>query len=1021
MARSSTGHKLIVELGSRESLDPLLCGSKAANLARLRRAGFPVPPGFVITTEARRTDPVPSAEIERAYRKISLDKTKSAVRSSATAEDLPGLSFAGQYDSFLNISSLDELMAAIGRCRNSLNSERAQAYLRRSGLAPESAEMAVVVQQMIPADVSGVIFTANPLNGLRCQLLVNAVRGTGEAMVSGKTQPVQVVIEKSGLATSAGQASLLSARMEKDLAKTAVRIERFFGGPQDVEFAFAGDRLHVLQARPATALPEPKLPYPVIWGNRTNRKILDRATIFWSNWNTRENMPYPLKPMSWSFLNDLLFPAIFRVMFGTRPGSPLYRHSFVIDLVNGRAYWNMNRLYGHPFFGAMLGPIIKHIDNEAGRLFNGLLRGGRLVPQKPRISSLRLAWEWLVALKTWAGFPWFTGIAAIEKKCQAYWRRADGYNSFPMEGLSNLELLRRAREFGYETAGVAFPLLMVAGKALWGMALVERLASRWKDLNLDLLLAGIPGNKTTEGALELFRLSEMPPEVREVFVRWPGKDFRVLEADLGAGTQGREYLGRVGSFLDRHGHRGLKDLDFGYPSWGEDRTYVYQMIKGYLAFGSGEKNPIQNYEESKQRRLALTAEIERRLSRNFLGSLKASLFRFGLKLAQDHFPLRENEKYYGLRCYPGSRRIVLEIGRRYAAAGLLEAAADIFFLTVPEVEEMELSTAESAKDVRDKVKERKLEWKAQIDARPPFVVRSDGLETEPAEEREAEPGVLRGVPASPGVVKGKARLIREPSEAYRFQKGEILVAPYTEPGWAPLFLLAKAMVMEVGGAVCHGAIVAREYGIPAVVGARGAMSSIKDGQIITVDGTSGEVRLDPEVSRIVLKGKRVVLRPPSLEDLPYIRSLWADPATMKDVGGVVLRTEEQMHAWFRRMVDPGSDTDSYFLIVPKNGAPAGEASFHRYDHRTKTAELNVKVQARHRGRGYGPESVRLLLGHFFGEFGGEAMEDPVASGNAGGQRMLERLGFRRGGTADGAVVLLMDKESFFASGKKREG
>jgi pyruvate,water dikinase len=809
--------------------------------------------------------------------------------------------------------------------------------------------------------------------------------------------------------------------MVRGLASTAQGIERLFGSPQDIEFAFADGRLHILQSRPISALPEPRLPYPIIWGNRTNRELLGRATVFWSNWNTRENMPYPLKPMSWSFLNDLLFPAIFRVMFGTRPDSPLYRHSFVIDLVNGRAYWNMNRLYGHPFFGAMLGPIIKHIDNEAGSLFNGLLRGGRLVPQKPRISSLRLAWEWLVALKTWAGFPWFTGIGAIETKCRAYWRRADGYNSFPLEGLSNLELLRRAREFGYETARTAFPLLMVAGKALWGMLIIEKLTRRWKDLNLDLLLAGIPGNKTTEGALELFGLSEMPPEVREVFVRWPGKDFRALEEELGDGAPGRQFLGRVASFLDRHGHRGLKDLDFGYPSWGEDRTYVYQMIKSYLDYGPGEKDPIAQYEESKQRRLALTAEIERRLSTLFTGPLRVRLFRFGLKLAQDHFPLRENEKYYGLRCFPGSRRIVLEIGRRYREAGLLEDAADIFFLTVPEVEEMELSTAESAKDVRDKVKERKLEWKAQIDARPPFVVRSDGLETEPAEEREAEPGVLRGVPASPGVVKGKARIIREPSEAHRLRKGEILVAPYTEPGWAPLFLLARALVMEVGGAVCHGAIVAREYGIPAVVGARGAMSSIKDGQEIMVDGSSGEVRLDPEVSRIVLKGKRVVLRPPSLEDLPYIRSLWADPETMKDVGGVVPRTEEQMEAWFRRMVDPGSDTDSYFLIVPKNSAPVGEASFHRYDPRTRKAELNVKVQAGHRGQGYGPEAVRLLLGHFFGEFGGEVMLDPVAAGNTGGQRMLERLGFRRTGTAAGAVVLLMDKESFYATGRKREG
>ncbi len=830
----------IVELGSKESLDAFLCGAKAASLARLKRAGFPVPPGFIVTTEAFETGPPPAVDIERAWSKLPSSKAKVAVRSSATAEDLPNASFAGQYESYLNIDTIEKLLRAAELCRSSLGSDRVRIYLKKNGIDPRSVKMAVLVQEMVAAELSGVIFTANPLNGIKCQMLANIARGGGEALVSGRTEPEQLVLEKASGALISGRPGVLDKVMLCRLGRCARQIEKHFGSPQDIEFAFSRGRLHILQSRPITFLPEPRLPYPVIWGKDTNRQAADEATIYWSNWNTRENMPYPLKPLSWSFLNDLLFPAIFKVMFGTDTDSPLYDHSFIVDLVNGRAYWNMNRLYGHPFFGAMLGPIIKHIDSEAGILFEGLLKEGKLVILKPKISLLRLGREWLKAVRTWVGFPWLASIASIENRCREYWRLADGYNSFPLDGLSNLELLRRARQFGYVTAQAAFPLLMVAGKALWGMRLVERLAWRWKDLNLDHLMAGIPGNKTTEGALELFRLSQMPDEVRRTFEGWNGRDFRKLEEELGSSLLGRECLGRVAAFLKRHGHRGLKDLDFGYPSWGEDRTYVYQLIKGYLDYEPGEKNPLDQYQEAKRRRLQLTAEIERRLSGTFAGRLKAWMFRLGLKLAQDHFPLRENEKYYGLRCFPGSRRIVLEIGRRYHEAGFLGEAEDIFFLTVPEIEDLERSGHLDKASIQGLVGERKGKWEEQVRIQPPGVVRSDGVNSE-EEAREPGSGIIRGVPASPGLARGTARILKDPSEASRLRKGEILVAPYTEPGWAPLFLLARALVMEVGGAVCHGAIVAREYGIPAVVGAKGALAAIKDGQEIMVDGTKGEV------------------------------------------------------------------------------------------------------------------------------------------------------------------------------------
>ncbi|MDI6740995.1 MAG: PEP-utilizing enzyme, partial [Candidatus Edwardsbacteria bacterium] len=517
-----------------------------------------------------------------------------------------------------------------------------------------------------------------------------------------------------------------------------------------------------------------------------------------------------------------------------------YKYSFIIDLVNGRAYWNMSRLYGHPFFGTIIRPMIKYIDHEAARSFEDLARTGEFKPARPRVPLRRLVMEAAVALRTWIGFPWFAGPDAIQRTCDEYWVLADAYDAMDLENRSIPELITEVREFGLVSARCAFPMMMVASKGLWGSLIIERLTRQWPDIHTTELIAGIPGNKTTEGALELYKLSLMPKMLKPLFRR--GK-FDDLETELRQTTEGRKYLKRLDDFLSLYGHRGLKDLDMSYPCWKEEKTYVFQMIKNYLQFGPDDKTPLQQYEEAKQRRLALTAEIERRLTSTMLSRVfpvKRALFRLGLKLAHDYFPLRENEKYYGLKCYPGSRRIVLEIGRRYHQAGLLNDPQDVFFLTIPEVERIERTENKDINNLQSLIESRRREWKERIDAKPPFIVRSDGQPWSAAVAR-SDGNVLRGIAASSGTAAGVARIIREPAEAWRFNKGEILVAPYTEPGWAPLFLLARALVMEVGGAVCHGAIVAREYGIPAVVGARGATEAIRDGEEITVDGDAGLV------------------------------------------------------------------------------------------------------------------------------------------------------------------------------------
>jgi pyruvate,water dikinase len=880
---------LIIDIRNITAKDLPTVGNKAANLARLMSSGFSVPDGFCLSAEAywqalvqghrgkelgdllRNIDPghaervrdiahaiselfdkvsIPdemAGKIKNKYRSGFNDNDLAAVRSSATAEDLPGLSFAGQYDSFLNLRGADDILPAIKKVWASLWSERAIVYREKNGIRQDDLAMAVIIQRMVPADVSGVAFTADPVSGDRGSILINAVRGLGEELVSGKTKPDQYQIIKGSFQIEkelSGDGQLLPEGRLNELADLALKVEKMFGCPQDIEWAFYKDKFHILQSRHITAAENNQPPFPVIWGNPATREILKNTPVYWSNWNTRENMPYPLKPLSWSFFNDFLVPAINRAIWGVAPGSPIYHYSHIIDLVNGRTYWNMNLLYGHPLFRRIMRPIMGRIDHEATVFFEKAYHNGDL---RPAVLPINL-WQKIIvaatALKCYLGFPWFMSLKQIYRQCDEYWVLADQYDATPLEGKSSRDLLEEARLFGFVTARYAFPLLFIASKAVMAFDVIKRLTGEWPGFRYEDLMLGIKGNKTTEAALELFKLSRMPETVRGIFERSDVSRCEEFETALAKYPEGQDYLARVNKFLDAYGHRGMKDLDMGYPSWGEDRSYVYQMIKSYLQFGPGDIDPIKQFEQSVARRRQLIKTAKERLSKNpgdRIFPVRRWLFQKMADVIHDCLPLRENEKFYGIRCFPGSRRIVLEIGRRYCEKGLLDDRQDIFYLTVGEIMDVESGKFSEIGNIKELLQKRKDDWHRQVDSDPPLIIRSDGRQWRNTNQKAQEGNVLRGVGASSGRVTGTARIIREPSQAHLFNKGEILVAPYTEPGWAPLFLMAKALVMEVGGALCHGAIVAREYGIPAVVGVNRATSEIKDGDQITVDGSSGEV------------------------------------------------------------------------------------------------------------------------------------------------------------------------------------
>jgi len=894
--------------------DTSLVGGKGANLAKLSAAGFPVPPGFCITTKAyeefiqhaglkekistviETSDPFRLEQMQKhgahirqrileskvpqeihnalltAYRGFPREKNQDlsvAVRSSATTEDLSSHSSAGQHDTYLNISRQSEFLQCVKKCWASLWTNRAIAYRTRNAIDQTTASMAVIVQQMIPSDVSGITFTVDPVTRNRNELIINASWGLGKSVVSGRVSPDEYTVRKDTLAVTEKKISnkivmsvpgkgrtqetpvpskkrrkpCLPDKHVQRLASLGKRIEDLFHAPQDIEWGIHKDRIYILQSRTITTSIQKLESIPVVWGSQFSRKILKDRVVFWSNWNTREIFPHPLTPMAWSHFTEIICPAFFECFLGKMGTSALLPYSYIIDLVYGRMYWNMNMIYGHPFFGLLFRLFLSHLDEEAGNLFKQYRRNGELnsakIPGKIRFFFA----SFLTLTRIFLGFPLFFRKDKIEKMSVRYWQEALEFENIEIEKKSVSELLNAMKEFNFHTIKQWAPLLIVSLNAFFCFGVIRFLTRKWKDLPCNKLMAGISGNKTTEGALELYKLSQVPETLKQIFLTHEKEEVIPI---LKKNEEGKLFLQRMNRFLELFGHRGVKEFDMGHPRWKDDPSFLIQMIQNYLQLDGDDPTPLEHFQQMAQERERLTKLISHRLSQNFFSRIfpiKKFLFKKMLHIAQTTMPLRENPKYYALKCFSGSRRIFLEIGRRLHQQGYIESVEDVFFLTLSQLETLSGQEISDKRAIKNLVRRQKDEWNANSKMDPPFVVRSDGKTVSMAEQEIKTGKMLKGIPVSSGKVRGVARVILDPSENCSFNKGEILVAPHTDPGWTPLFLTAKALVMEVGGTACHGAIVAREYGIPAVVGVKGAIRAIRNGDEIMVDGDEGKVFL----------------------------------------------------------------------------------------------------------------------------------------------------------------------------------
>ncbi|WP_314193467.1 PEP/pyruvate-binding domain-containing protein [uncultured Arthrobacter sp.] len=906
--------RLVLGLGDLSASMLPQVGGKAANLGELLAAGLPVPDGFCLTTEAyvQAVGPLgladvhsalqdtpaddlealaglagrarslitaaelPTAiagEILTAYR--ALDGVPVAVRSSATAEDLPFASFAGQQDTYLNVIDAVALLDAVRKCWASLWTDRAVAYRASRNIDPATVALAVVVQRMVDAEAAGVMFTANPVTGRRREAVIDASSGLGEAVVSGAVNPDHFVVDITSGAilqrrlgdkrrvvrplpgggtgyveqgpdqVAPNQPCLTDAQI-RELAALGSKAEAHYGAPQDTEWALDGDgKVWLTQSRPITTL------YPLPEKDPERGSPGEELRVYLC-FSLAQGLTRPLTPMGLAALRRIGSSVAAAAGFDVpdpRSGPPPYVEAgqrIFIDLTAAARSTVGRRIIPNVF------------DVMEARSAKVL----RSVFDDPRLSiTRRTPWDLLrhvVPTAARARVP-EAAIRALVRPQVALKR----LNRFTTEFNATLELPQgaspRARLDHAEgilsrlfpnlpavlpLAGAGFAMLGLAGKLLGAGKLFGAgkdqsgpdSAGPNRNIDLQPVLRGLPNNVTTEMDLELWRIaSAIRSDVESVAVL-TGHPPTVLAQRFAAGDLPAAAQAALAEFLARYGHRAVAEIDVGMPRWRDDPTHILGVVANYLRLEDPERAPDRQFSKSAAE---ADAHIERLVAEaRSRGRLRAMAVRAALRRARLFAGLRELPKFQIVLALAEVRKQLAEVGAVLAEQKRLARADDIFFLDFAEANQ-----ALDGTDMQDLVARRQGAYYLELERRHiPRMLLSDGTEPETllTAVGTADAKALSGSPASAGTVTAPARVILDPVGAH-LEPGEILVAPSTDPGWTPLFLTAGGLVMEMGGPNSHGAVVAREYGIPAVVGVADATSLLRTGQEVAVDGGAGTV------------------------------------------------------------------------------------------------------------------------------------------------------------------------------------
>jgi phosphoenolpyruvate synthase/pyruvate phosphate dikinase len=830
-------------------------GGKGMSLAKLARAGLPVPGGFHITTEAYRqfvaannlqpkilaalcmADVMLPATLETAsrtireffghsqipaevcdeivdsYQTLGDDPAVVAVRSSATAEDLPEASFAGQQETYLNISGSEEVLDAVKNCWASLWTARAIAYRIKNNIDQNTVALAVVVQKLVFADAAGIMFTANPTSGDRNEILINAAWGLGEAVVAGTVTPDTIAVDKkkgkvirretveksvmtvrTDLGTqevpvpdSKKKKAVLSNGQAKTLARYGAQIESLYGVPMDIEWALAHGEFAIVQARPITSLPEAlewKLPHP--------KAVLARGSF-------AEFVPEPISPLFATLAVPIAQSSTMKLMSGigvTGEGNYLFavlnNYVYVGFVFTPKLTWQMIKA---SFM--LLGPILKTSRQRA-------------VAAREEFLTTIQRWQ-VRELALLTPSELLSGVREIFSQTAEYYNMAQS-GTIPTSMI---------REFIFARFYNAF-------------------VKRSSDPDASIFVFGADNHavRSEKALFDLAMWMKEQPELADYLTRTPTGEFCVaLQHEPRPVHTLTEFSARFDRYLREFGHA-IYDLDFAKPTPAEAPETLVETLKVYLA---GKTNPYERQRAALERSEQAVERISKRLD-----PLRRKYFLKLLKEAQDTAPMREDSiADLGLG-HPQIRRMLGELGKRLAAGDAIACAEDVYWLEAQEVDALaaHLERGETLKNFSAAVESRKAKWEAMRHIIPPTTLPKVGWMRKFFPSNEGTGNTIKGFAASTGRVTARACVMLGPEDFDKMQPGDVIVAGITTPAWTPLFARASAIVTDIGGPLSHSSIVAREYGIPAVLATGVGTRRIHDGQTITVDGGAGTVTLD---------------------------------------------------------------------------------------------------------------------------------------------------------------------------------
>lgn len=868
-------------------------GGKAVNLVRLASRGFPVPPGFVattaayeaivaangldavVTTELRTVHPTDPDSLERASALIraafeaatvpvdivaairtalaTLGDGPVAVRSSATAEDLADASFAGQQDTYLNVLGADAVLDAVLRCWGSLWTARAIGYRVRAGIPHDAVSLAVVVQRQIASEASGVAFTADPLSGRRDRVVIDATLGLGEALVSGQVVPDHFVCTHSGRVLEethgdkavitvalpgggtetrerSGHAWALDDEQAAGVARLAVAVEQEYGFSQDIEWAIADGTLWLLQARAITSLYE--LPEDINTPHELG---------MWGSFGAFQGMLEPMTPIGQDAIS-LLLRGLYTTFDATPPAEATLDASAFMRVAGHRLWIRLDHAYRTGLGHRVLPAMLAFVDPATVAIMTGLEEsrweprpgwvtartGRRLLGAYARVlpGVARLAKD-PVAVRTSLA----DACEELVDQAGERWRRASSVPGAEARLQARIAAMHRTLE-------EMFPVLLLRFAPIMASAVIGIRVLRTVGGPTALeTLRSLDGNVTTSMDLALWAAAEAIRADEEARAAVLGSTPAELAAKYLVGVLPPVGQRVIGEFLDAYGMRGVGEIDMGHPRWSDDPASAIASLKAYVGLPDDAPGPAVEFVEG---RVAAEAAVVRLVAAlddgTPPGRLKAKALERLIRTVRGAFGGRETPKFTIVRIFAKARAALLESGRDLVAAGRLDDPYDVMYCHLGDLQQ---AWTLPAGDLKRRVAANRQSYEREVRRRQiPRVLLGDGRTF--YEGLADVDGDITGSPVSPGVVEGRVRVVLSPANA-GLQEGEILVCPGTDPAWTPLFLTAGGLVTEVGGLMTHGSVVAREYGIPAVVGVHAATERLVTGQLIRLDGSAGRI------------------------------------------------------------------------------------------------------------------------------------------------------------------------------------